>query len=218
MRVVGGLVMGVVLAGCEARGPGPAKADAEVPVAPRVAATDAGGAPCAVGPGSWSPTVDGLRARLVTTNASREGVDVDLEVENTSGAAVELHWTGNLPLGFAELHLDDAAGRDVVPDWRFVGNSPSGDVRSVFPSGQTVRYAVHRGPFGKMGAARTMRIGAFWGRELPGGGEKRFLRATITAGGAHPTAPAYLGAEPAAKAAAGRAWSGALQVPAVCIE
>lgn len=219
-----GVIAVIVLVGCEprTRGPVPAPADGDVAAARSdggaAVASDAGKMACHEGLGAWSETVDGLRARLVTSAASRDGVDVDLEVENVSGAPLEVHWTGDLPLGFVQFHLDDAAGRDVEPGWRFGGNAPSGSVRSVFLPGKSVRYAVHHGAFGKMASARTIRIGAFWGRELPSDGSRRFLRGVIAAGPTHPEAPAYAGNEPAVKPPPARAWTGPLQVPAVCLE
>ncbi len=172
--------------------------------------------------GAWSPIVNGLRARLTTSGSKPDGsaLDITLEVENVGSEAVEISWTGVLPLGFASFRLDDARGTDIEPEWRFGGNAPSGEARALFRARSTQRYEVHRGAFVTMTGKRALRIGAFWGRELPTDGQKRFLRATLAAGPPHVNAPdhAYEGTAVVLKPPPARAFVGPLEVPAVCIE
>lgn len=170
--------------------------------------------------GAWSPVVNGLRARLVTTGSKPDhsALDVALEIENVGGDVIELPWSGDVGLGFATFRLDDAQGKDIEPAWRFGGNSFTGDVRAIFRPKKTIRYDVHRGAFATMNGKRALRIGAFWGRELPNDGSRRFLGATITAGTPKPDAPAYEGVEIVRDPPRAKVFSGTLQVPAVCIE
>jgi hypothetical protein len=171
--------------------------------------------------GAWSSTVNGLRGRIVTSGSKpdRSSLDIFLELENVSGQEpIELHFTGTLPLGFIAFRLDDAAGTDREPDWRFGGNAPTGEARALFPAGQVIRYSVHRGTFVSMMGKRALRIGAFWGRELPSDSSKRFLRAVITAGPTHPDAVTYAGDELVRTPPRARVWSGTLDVPGVCID
>jgi hypothetical protein len=176
--------------------------------------------PCGDVTGAWSQVVGGLRARLVTSGSKpdRSALDITLEIENVGGDAIELPWSGYVPLGFATFRLDDAQGNDIEPAWRFGGNSPSGDVRAIFRPKKTMRYDVHRGTFVTMMGKRALRVGAFWGRELPTDGSKRFLRATITAGAPHPNAPAYEANEIVPDPPNSRVFSGTLEIPPVCIE
>jgi hypothetical protein len=176
--------------------------------------------PCGDVIGAWSQTVNGLRARLVTSGSKpdRSALDITLEIENVSDQPIEMHWTGYIPLGFASFRLDDTQGKDIEPAWRFGGNAPSGDVRAIFRPKKTIRYDVHRGAFVPTMGNRALRIGAFWGRELPGDGTKRFLRATITAGPAHRNASAYEGNDLVHDPPPARVFAGTLEVPAVCVD
>jgi len=164
--------------------------------------------------------VSSLRARLVTTGSQPDlsALDITLEIENVGSEPVELSWSGYIPMGFATFRLDDPQGHDIEPEWRFGGNSPSGDVRAIFRANKTIRYHVHSGAFVTMMGKRALRIGAFWGRELPGDGSKRFLRATVTAGLPHPDAFAYEGTDLVRDPPRARAFVGTLEVPAICIE
>lgn len=183
---------------------------------------DASSVPCGNVVGAWSMVVNGLRARLVTSESKpdRSALDIDLEVENVSPQEpIELHWTGYVTLGFATFRLEDAAGSDAEPPWRFAGNSAAGPTRGLFPAGKVIRYVVHRGPFATMNGRRALRIGAFWGRELPSDGSKPFfLRAVVTAGPTHSNAPTYEGDQLVRTPAPARVWTGTLEIPAVCIE
>ncbi len=176
--------------------------------------------PCGDVVGAWSPVVSGLRARLVTSGSTpdRSALDVTLEVENTGDEAAELSWSGPIALGFAKFRLDDGQGNDVEPAWAFGGNELTGDVRAIFRAKKTVRYDVHRGAFARMSGKRALRIGAFWGRELPTDGSRRFLGATITAGPRHADAPVYEGSDIVRDPPRTRAFAGTIAVPAVCVD
>ena len=178
--------------------------------------------PCGDVTGAWSPVVSGLRARLVTSGSIRDrsALDITLEIENVSADMIDLSWTGSIPLGFARFHLDDASGKDIEPAWRFGGNELTGDVRAIFRPHQTVRYRIHRGAFVTMMGKRALRIGAFWGRELPTDGSKRFLRATLTGGPPHAKAIpyAYEGDDLVRDPPSARPFSAALDVPPVCVD
>ncbi|HEY8080060.1 MAG TPA: hypothetical protein VIF62_38280 [Labilithrix sp.] len=176
--------------------------------------------PCGDVVGAWSPVVSGLHARLVTfgSNRDRSALDVVLEIENVGSDAIELPWSGRIALGFAKFRLDDARGNDVEPAWAFGGNEFTGDVRAIFRPKKTIRYDVHRGAFESMSGKRALRIGAFWGRELPSDGSKRFLHATLTAGSPHADAIAYEGNDLVRDEPHARAFAGTIEVPAVCID
>lgn len=166
--------------------------------------------------------MDGLRARWVTAGSKPDhsALDITLEIENVSPEAVDLAFTGYIPLGFTTFRLDDAQGHDIEPDWRFGGNSPTGDSRALFRAGQTVRYSIHRGAFPMMANKRALRIGAFWGRELPSDGTKRFLRAVVHGSTRTDHTPdfAYEGNELVRNPPTARSFTGALEIPAVCVE
>ena len=195
---------------------------ADAPPSPLEGGPPTTSASCGDAVGSWSPVVSGLRARLVTSGskADRSALDVALEIENVSGEVIDLSWTGSIPLGFATFRLEDTQGKDVEPDWRFGGNSPTGDARALFRAKKTVRYDIHRGAFVTMMGKRALRIGAFWGRELPSDGSKRFLRAVVSASPHRGGAPdvAYEGSELVRDPPPARAFAGTLEVPAVCLE
>jgi hypothetical protein len=178
--------------------------------------------PCGDINGAWSPVVNGLRARLVTSGSKpdRSALDITLEIENVGGEPIELAWSGYIPLGFASFRLDDEQGRDIEPAWRFPGNAPGGDVRALFRANKTVRYEVHRGAFVTMMGKRALRIGAFWGRELPTDGTNRFLRATITGGSPHDgdLRYAYEGNDLVRDPPRARLFIGNLDVPPVCVD
>jgi len=158
---------------------------------------------------------------LVTSGSKpdRSALDVVLEIENVANEAVELSWTGYIPLGFASFRLEDAQANDVEPSWRFGGNAPSGNARALFRKNQTIRYDIHRGPFTPMMGKRALRIGTFWGRELPTDGTSRSLRATITGAAAiQSDAATYEGVDSVSTPPPARAFVGTLDIPAVCIE
>jgi len=169
--------------------------------------------------GAWSPVVSGLRGRLVTSGSKPDhsALRIVLELENVSDQGpLEIHWMGDVHLGFATFRLDDAAGNDIEPPWRLGGNAPSGNIRAFLPPAKVVRYDVHGGPFETMMGGRILRIGAFWGRQLPSDGSRRFLRGQVTGAPALDGAIAYEGNAPAAMPR-GRVWIGRLELPAVCI-
>jgi hypothetical protein len=65
----------------------------------------------------WSPTVDGLRGRLVVTPASDAGhraqLRIELELENTSDRADPLAFVAGNPSQVIELTLEDEAGKRI---------------------------------------------------------------------------------------------------------
>jgi hypothetical protein len=183
-------------------------------------ATDAS-APCGDVVGAWSPVVSGLRARLVTSGsqADHSALHIVLEVENVSGhGPLAVDWEGYIPFGFVTFRLEDAAGTDREPAWALGGNSPSGKIRAIFPPNKVVSYVIHDSTFGSMMGGRILRIGAFWGRELPSNGSRRFLRARVTGSPALVAAVTYEGEEPAATSTPASVWVGSLDVPLVCIQ
>jgi len=163
------------------------------------------GGPCDA-TGAWSSAVAGLRGRLVRT-----GERVELELDNVSARPLELHWAG-YRLAFATFRLDDASGAEVPePDWRYGGNEATGRQHLLLATG-TTRVVVGDPIFGEVSGRRTVRIGAFWGREMPADGSPRFLRARVI--GAQPSSGEL---DPATSAARGVVWLGSLDVPPVCL-
>lgn len=125
--------------------------------------------------GAWSATAGDVRGRLV-----RSGDRIELELENASQQPHELRWDGT-HLGFATFRLDDASGVEVPePSWRYGGNEMVGSQSLQLPPG-TTRVVIGDPIYGSMMGHRTIRIGAFWGRELPDDGSPRFLRARVAA-------------------------------------
>jgi hypothetical protein len=138
--------------------------------------------------GAWSGTAEGVRARLV-----RAGERVELELENTRQQPLELRWSGN-HLAFATFRLDDAAGAEIPePEWQYPGNEHTGDQQLALPATSTTRVVVGDSIFARFGERRTVRIGAFWGREMPADGSPAFLRTRLAL------------------------WKGSLEVPPVCL-
>lgn len=195
---------------------------ADAPPSPLEGGARTASAACGDATGAWSAPVSGLRARLVSSGSKpdRSALDIALEIENVSGEAVDLSWSGAIPTGFTRFRLDDAQGNDLEPDWRFGGNEPTGDTRALFPAKKTIRYDIHKGAFTMMMGRRALRIGAFWGRELPSDGSKRLLRATIAASASRVAASdfGYEGTELVRSPPPARAFTGTLEVPPLCIE
>jgi hypothetical protein len=183
--------------------------------------------------GAWSPVVGGLRGRLVTSGsrADRSALRLALELENVSGRGpLEVNWNGSIQIGFAAFELADATGALVPePAWRWGGNESVGHARVIMPSSGVVQFVVADNLFAPMMGRRAMRLGAFWGREMPTDGSRRFLRARVT-GVAPPVhtwvqveIPAVDGGGMSVRAAApdepsGHTWIGTLDVPAVCVD
>lgn len=175
--------------------------------------------------GAWSSPVDGLRGRILTSRAQpdRSSLRVEVELENVSAEPLAIHWDGYVNLGFVTFRLDDEAGAEVPePDWRLGGNEPGGSLREVIPAGGTVRHAIGE-VFARFDGRRILRIGAFWGREMPTDGARRFLRGQVV--GRAPRPGDLLveteGDELTVRDSAGtdaRAWTGPLELPAVCID
>lgn len=212
-------------AGCERAGPAAPSSSASS-AAPASSAPLQGVAPppspskaCGDTVGAWSSVVDGLRGRLVTSGSKPDhsALRIVLELENKSGRPLDLHWTGN-HLGFATFRLEDEAGKDPEPGWRLGGNEATGNLRATLSETAPTTYVVHDGPFGSMNGGRILRIGAFWGRELPGGGARRSLRAVVVGGPANPDAAPLAGSASAPTTARGRPWTGRLELPPVCVE
>ena len=111
------------------------------------------------------------------------------------------------------------------PGWGFGGNEASGSLYETVSASSVVRHEVPT-EFSTMSGKRVLRIGAFWGRELPSDGSQRFLRATVV--GRAPEADdlwvrfgegdegTRVGAAPTEPP--GRAWTGSVDLPGVCID
>lgn len=195
------------------------RAPAPAPRAPTRASASA--TACGDVVGAWSSVVNGLRGRLVTSGSRRDrlALRVVIELENDSGSLLEIDWTGRIHVGFATFHLEDEHRKEVPePGWQFGGNeAASGQLRTpLAPTGVAQRVVGDKVllPFN---GGRAIRIGAFWGRDMPTDGSRRFLRATVRGGPLLPDALAYEGDSFVEKAPRGRAWVGALELPAVCI-
>lgn len=131
--------------------------------------------------GPWSSAVDGLRARFVTSGSRPDGssLAVHLELENLSRENIELAWSGT-SLAFAAIRLTDAQGRELpAPGWAFGGNEFTGAMSLLVPAGRTARVVVASNLIAPMMGRRAVRIGAFYGRELPTNGTTAMLAATI---------------------------------------
>ncbi len=176
---------------------------------------------CSLGAGAWSPSVDGLRGRMVTSRGADGGLRVAVEIEPASGAApVEIHWVGRPVLGFAEARVIDARGAEVSePDFRLPGNEHTGNMIEVV-SGRVERELAGS-LFTTVGGQRVVRIGAFWARVVPAesGGVKLGARLM-----GHEPATDELILERdtvrpfAAGDRRGRVFRGPLDLPPVCIE
>ena len=80
--------------------------------------------------GQWSPAVDGVRARLVsTTSAGRAGLAIDLD--NRTGEAIALAWFGYPEVGYAAFAAHDRAGRPLPSAMAWGGNQPLATARRV---------------------------------------------------------------------------------------
>lgn len=182
--------------------------------------------------GTWSEPVDGLRGRLLTSGsqADRSSLRVEVELENVGTTPLAIHWDGYVSLGYATFRLDDEAGAEVPePDWRLGGNAPGGSLREVIPVAETVRHVVGD-VFARFNDGRILRIGAFWGREMPTDGSRRFLRAQLSGRAPRPDdllvqpgegeeGGTTVGAPPGPSAQTeARAWIGPLEIPAVCVD
>ena len=198
----------VTLSGCGAAPPAEMTPD-ESEAAVTEEAPDA----CA-GAGAWSSAVDGLRGRLVVSGAGAS-LRVVIELENVSAQPIALHWDGSPSVGFATFALRDAAGNEPMPDWVFGGSEPTGALALVIPAGSAVeRDATASFVAGPGGEARVLRIGAFWGRPMPEDGSPRYLSARVVA---RAPAPGDVTEEGDAVSGA-RAWVGAIELPAACID
>ncbi|MDP3276704.1 MAG: hypothetical protein Q8Q09_16010 [Deltaproteobacteria bacterium] len=157
--------------------------------------------------GAWSESVGGLRGRVITSGSRADGsaLRVTLELHNESVAErVTLRWAGRPEVGFVVPDLEDAQGASVPePAWRLPGNEFGvNGVRHIAP-GQTVALDFAGNLFERGGLGRIVRIGAFWAREMPLGGPQRYLRLRV---------PQAVGTT------AGRAWTGPLVLPRVCVD
>jgi len=197
------------------------QAHPKTPRAPRPSAR----ASCRHGAGAWSKAVHGLRGRLRTARAEQGSLQIIVELQNvTHGETLGVHWVGYLH-SFASFHLDGPAGEVPAPDWRLGGNAFSGRLCMAIPHGETVRHivgVVGDGPYKQ----RIVRIGAFWARPLPPpGGGTRALRAVVTGGKAsadefmvHRSSDGVATRVARPGNISGRAWTGSLRLPGVCID
>ena len=179
------------------------------------------------GVGGWSEVVDGLRGRLVAS--SDDGaLRLSVELENVSPEALEIHWTGRNDVGFASFELEDENGAEVPePEWRFGGNELCGVFRELLAP---LSVVVHRVPitvFARQDDVRVVRIGAFWGRELPSVTARASIGARVSgsAPSEEDTLVAALSEDGTVSVRIatssdprGRPWLGVLQIPSVCIQ
>jgi hypothetical protein len=147
---------------------------------------------------------------------------VELEIENTADQARAVHWNG-ASLGMATFQLSLPDGTEVPPpDWAWGGNEPTGPSRRVIPAHSSVKILVGDNIFAPFGGRRALRIGAFWGREMPSDGSSRRLGARLE-GHAPVKDEAIIDASDTEQRAdatepPGHAWQSRLDVPPVCIE
>lgn len=179
--------------------------------------------------GAWSPPVNGLRARLITSDsrADRSALRIVLELENVSPRALEIHWRGRPDAGFARPHLDDASHTEVpVAGVVFGGNEMTGSMRAPIAVHGVLRATVADNAFQRIGGIRHVRVGSFWSRQMPTDGSPRFFRMRIEGDSADPAGETVLetgatGASVAVRAnraPTGEAWRGAIDVPSVCVD
>lgn len=154
---------------------------------------------------------------------------VTLELENVSEQPLEIHWTGRADAGFATFALDDPSGTEVPePDWEFGGNEATGVLRVFLAPTSITRHQVPVGVHARPDGVFVVRVGAFWGREIPAADPRAYLRARVT--GAPPsdeeTFPVELSEEDGSALARvasptdprGRPWIGSLELPGVCVD
>ncbi len=178
--------------------------------------------------GEWSSVVDGLRGRIVTSGSreDRSSLSVAIELENVSTEPRAIHWDGRPTLGFATFQLEDETGTEVPdPPWALGGNEAVGSLREVIAASSTVRHVLGD-VLDEVDGGRILRIGAFWSREMPADGSRRQLRALITGRAPLPDdLPVTVGdheegmaVSDSREAPQGRAWTGPLELPPVCID
>ncbi len=179
--------------------------------------------------GEWSPPVDGLRARLITSDsrADHSALRIVIELENVSPRVLEIHWRGRPDIGFARPHLDDASHTEVpVAGMVFGGNEMTGSMRAPIAVHGVLRAIIAQNAYQRIGGIRHLRIGSFWSRQMPTDGSPRFFRVRIEGDAPDPAGEAVLetdatGASVAVQAPhapTGDAWRGAIDVPAVCVD
>jgi hypothetical protein len=186
---------------------------------------------CTSSVGTWSPSVDGLRGRLIVVSSDESdppSVRVDLELENTSDRALGVHWSGSA-LAFATFRMFLGEGGEEVPepDWALGGSEMTGAMRQSIAPGAIARHPVGR----TMGSApRIFRIGAFWAREMPWRDGPRFFLEGQVRGAAPSTEPTVTVLETTTDAEASstragpptdpaeRVWLGTLVLEPVCVE
>lgn len=179
--------------------PEPSETPAPSHDAPAPASTNAG----------WSPTVQGLRGRLVLTkagNAAKPQVRIDLEIENVSDSAtpIELWWAD--PSTIIDLSLVDARGT-VLPKLALPGSyaTPPPAWLSV-PVNSATRFTLSKGAYEYVPGGRVMlRPTTFqgWTMNLDQAGHL-LLRGKLTP--PNPSAQDGTGRRP---------WIGTLDLPAV---
>jgi hypothetical protein len=168
--------------------------------------------------GAWSPIVDGLRARMIREAApSSNGPRLAIEVENTSSEPREIYWLGRPSLGYVTFRLFEGAREVGEPDWRFGGNEPGGSMRESLAPGSTIRRSIDAA-YTDMNGKRALRIGAFWGREVPEKGAQ--LGGVLRGGPADPKAMTLNQDRVVAPDTIphGRAWLGSIEIPPIPIE
>lgn len=178
----------------------PSEAPAPLP-APAPTSTNAG----------WSPTVQGLRGRLVLTKAGdapKPQVRIDLEIENVSDSAtpIELWWAD--PSTIIELTLEDAQGT-VIPKSAMPGSYAAGPPTWLsVPVSSATRFTLSKGAYEYgTGGRVTLRPTTFQGwMSMPAPPARLFLRGKLT-----PPKPS------AADATGHRPWAGTLDFPAVAL-
>lgn len=139
----------------------------------------------AAAPATWSPSVDGVRARLVVTPATdaqrRPQLAIALELENTSDVANPLPISWGAYGDMVRFELEDEQGR-VLPRLALPGNELSpAPVTLQLPVASTLHVqltgnAIEYVPNGKA----LLRPLVFPGWDLPAKPGKLYLRATFT--------------------------------------
>ena len=201
---------------------------------------------CEFGAGEWSTPVDGMRGRLVSSRVD-ETLQLTLELENISDEPREIYWYGRPDAGFASFALLDTDGVEVPePGWQLGGNEHTGVLRTTIRPSAVVSHRVPIDVFERQDGMRIVRIGAFWGRELPPEESRAYLRARVNGGA--PTGPETLVVEisddgsvdvrepttetladlsddggvvehvPVPSEPRGRAWTESLEIPPLCIQ
>jgi hypothetical protein len=160
-------------------------------------------------PGAWSSTVDGLRARLVTTPTTdaskRAQLEIWLEIENVSDT------DGGIPLPWGyvgdmlQFVVEDGAGK-AVAGAGVGGSHASGPPYVVaLPVGATLRVPISKGAYEyPQGSKIYFRPLTFQAWDLPAKRGKWTLRATLS--------PHVLGK---GTKAGSRAWSTPIDLPKV---